>query len=217
MKTATAAHLRAIDQAAITDYGIPGIVLMENAGSAVAAVAESLMPAQAPDQKQLISIVCGAGNNAGDGFVVGRHLHNHGFRIEMVLLREPALLKGDARTAFTAIQRMKLPVRSFGCHTPLTEARLIIDALLGTGTRGDVTGAFRAAIEAINAAQRPVLAIDIPSGIDADTGQVLGVAVAAHTTVTLCVHKPGLLTRPGAREAGNIICVDIGIPVELLP
>ena len=206
LKSVTAAQMRDIDRKATDELGIPSIVLMENAGRSVAEAAKAF-------GKGKIAVVCGSGNNGGDGFVAARFLSNWGFEVELVLVKPPETLKGDSLTNFKITRNLRLQALLYGSHTPLNKFNLIIDALLGTGTKGEIKDLYRSAIEEINNSARKVLSVDIPSGLDADTGELLGAAVKADTTVTMFLPKKGLLVSRALPFTGKLIVADIGIPL----
>lgn len=215
MKIVTAEEMRRIDEAAINDYGIPGMVLMENAGLRVLEAVGELAGNEAR-----IVVMCGRGNNGGDGLVVARHLYNRGARVTVVLLAAATDLRGDAQANLTIAQRLGVPI----IESPPTrvlnrlaeDADLIVDGILGTGARGAIRGLSLAAIRAIRRCKGRVVAIDIPSGVSGDDGSVLGEAVRADVTVTFALPKIGLYTYPGRAYCGNIQVADIGIPRALL-
>ncbi len=219
MRVVTSAQMRELDRRTIEEIGIPGAVLMENAGRGAASV---LLASFAGLREGPVAVVCGQGNNGGDGFVVARVLAQRGIAAKVFILAPPERLTGDARLYFDVLRKMEVPVESLA-ETGVTarvrrqwrEASCIVDALFGTGLARPVSGLYRNAIEAIGSSGRPVLAVDIPSGIDADTGRILGVAVKAQCTATFGFPKRGLFIHPGADHAGRIECVDIGIPAGL--
>lgn len=202
---------------------MPGIVLMENAGRAVAEAALQVLDG-AEEGSGRILVVCGKGNNGGDGFVAARHLQNWGFLVSVWLSHPVEEVKGDARTNLEIVLKMKgLPVRIITPESSWEEFRaslpgaaLIVDALLGTGLTRPVGPPMDAMVGAINESGRPVLSIDVPSGLDADTGEVLGCCVRAARTVTLALMKKGLLERRGPEMAGALSVADIGLPADLL-
>jgi len=207
---------RRIDQAAMRDYAIPGILLMENAGRSVSdSISREYKPCK-------VLIFAGKGNNGGDGLVVARHLTNRGYSVQVVLLEDPALLKSDPLLNFSIMDKMKIPWVRMGAvfeekvSISCQESELVVDAIFGIGINSPVSGVFERAIRIINGSQRPVVSIDIPSGLDADTGQVHGVAVKATKTVTLVLPKRGLFEGEGPQHSGEIEVADIGIPRELL-
>lgn len=218
MKLCTAAQMREIDRCAIHEYGIPSLLLMENAGRAVAGrVAELLYDGRG----RRVVVLCGKGNNGGDGFVIARHLHTRGYDVCCLLAGEPDSLLGDARTNLDLAQKFGVPLQSFSAGTEaltaqLQGADLVIDALLGTGSQGEPRGPIGAAITALAVANRPTLAVDIPSGLDADTGQLANAHVRAVETVTFGLPKIGLASFPGRGAAGQITVADISLPLPLL-
>jgi hydroxyethylthiazole kinase-like uncharacterized protein yjeF len=212
--------IRQFDRHAIEDLGIPGIVLMENAGRQIAAAARDMIQGTA-DPK--VVILAGRGNNGGDGFVVGRHLAMDGLRADVILLAAREQVRGEAATNLEILERMGFEIRALDGRPQriiaqleplLAAADLIVDALLGTGTRGEIRQPYADVIDAVNAAARPVLAVDIPSGLDCDTGRPLGPTIRATRTVTMAALKAGF-AQPGAAECtGEVILADIGVPVE---
>jgi NAD(P)H-hydrate epimerase len=213
--------MRAIDRWAIEDAGVPGIELMERAGTGVARAAERLA-GSAP-----VAVVCGKGNNGGDGLVAARLLREAGHRVTVVCVAPPEEFSGDARTNLERLPG-EGPVRLNGApwaqagEAPpgtadsgagaLAGAGVLVDALLGTGFAGEPRGEVAAAIDAVNELGCPVVAVDVPSGVDASTGVVAGRAVRASLTVTFHAAKPGLWVHPGKAYAGEIETIDIGIP-----
>jgi len=214
--------MRAVDRWAIEERGIDGLELMERAGAGVADAVERL----APDGP--VTVVCGKGNNGGDGLVVARLLRQAGRPVAVVCLAPAEQLSGDARTNLERLPG-EPPLRpdggSWGAgQEPPAESgavalaqadapdAVLVDALLGTGFEGEPRGAVAAAIEAINDARRPVVSVDVPSGVDASTGVVAGAAVSASVTVTFHAAKPGLWIMPGKAHAGAVHTIDIGIP-----
>ena len=208
----TREQVRDVDRRAIDEYGLPGLVLMENAGRNSAEWLRSLGIAGC------VVICCGKGNNAGDGFVIARHLENAGVDARILLCVRPSSLSDDAATNFHVLQRAKsrlvFPPVDWGSE--LAHADWIVDALLGTGTQGVVREPFVTAIAAINGANRKVFAVDLPSGLDCDTGTPLGCCVQADYTATFVAKKPGF-DLPGAAEwTGQVRVIDIGVPHALL-
>jgi hydroxyethylthiazole kinase-like uncharacterized protein yjeF len=200
MRLLTVAAMRQVDAAAI-EGGTPGLVLMEAAGAAVAARARARLPAGGR-----ILILCGPGNNGGDGFVAARLLAQAGYAVDLAHLGDRAALKGDAARAAKAWTG---PV---GTADPaaLPACDLVIDALFGAGLARDLDGAARGLVEAVNAGRAPVLAVDVPSGVDGDTGAVRGAAIRAVETVTFVALKPGHLLEPGRSLCGQLSLADIG-------
>ncbi len=205
--------VRAVDRAAIEEYGIPGIVLMENAARSLAAEALKMLATQRSPATVLI--ICGSGNNGGDGYALARHLHNAGCLPILVSLGEPAP-GTDASVNCEICRKLALRERAPDAPDLLADADLIVDAIFGTGLARPVKGAAAEMIERINAAEAPVLAVDVPSGLDCDTGRELGAAVKATRTVTFVGPKSGF-GEPGARQyTGTVVVADIGAPVELV-
>ena len=214
-------QVREVDRRAIEDYRIPGIVLMENASLALfRAVNERLAALLIPR----VVIVAGSGNNGGDGFALARHLHNAQVELTILLAADPAKISGDALTNLEIIKQMHLDLRVLSqdpaglaqLQAELARADLLIDALLGTGLSGEVRGFYRQVIESLNSSGKEILAVDIPSGLDCDTGKPLGLAVKAETTVTFVARKKGFDT-PGAQTyTGQVIVGNIGAPRELI-
>lgn len=217
MKIVTAEQMREIDRKAIEERGLPGLTLMENAGRAVADAALRITEGY-PDRP--ILVVCGRGNNGGDGFVAARHLAEMGRTVRVFLASPPAEITGDARHNLDRLAAVGLSPQPISDPEPLTrscdQAGLIVDALLGTGLSGKVKGLAGQLIEAMVKCGRPVLAVDIPSGLDADTGEPLGLAVRAQETVTMGLPKLGLFLHPGADHAGRVTVADIGFPADLI-
>jgi len=187
--------------------GTRGLVLMERAGRAIAHVAGTMAPVGGR-----IFIVCGPGNNGGDGFVAARILLGRGFRVSLALLGDRDRLTGDAFAAAALWTGAVLSPDDAG----LGSCDLIIDALFGAGLSRPVEGEAANLVTAINASEKPVLAVDIPSGIDGNTGQVRGLAVRAKKTVTFFRQKPGHVLYPGRKACGDVIIADIGIPAKIL-
>ena len=208
------AELRSLDQRAIEEYGLPGIVLMENAGRNAAAVLRR-RGASTP-----VVICCGKGNNGGDGLVIARHLDAAGIGVRLLFAVDPATVTGDAAINLGVIQASGLALTwvqtAEEWSTELSAATWIVDALLGTGLTGPVRAPFVAPIAAINAAGQPVLAVDLPSGFDADAGRPWGDCVRATETVTFAARKLGF-DQPDALEwTGPVTVCDIGAPRQLL-
>ncbi len=217
MRPMTRDEVRDVDRRAIEEFGIPGLVLMENAGRGAADIAQAMLSGIDASR---IAILCGKGNNGGDGFVMARHLRNRGFPVETFYTgKADAAGDGDAAMNLRIVQKIGLPLEevltaddaaALGERFDLYD--LIIDALLGTGLTGEPREPARTLIEAVNASGNLVLAVDIPSGLDCDTGEPLGVAVNATRTATFAANKVGF-TKPQARAyCGRVTVVDIGCP-----
>ncbi len=211
-------EVRSVDRQSIDDHHIPSIVLMENAArSFVDAIGDTLPVAGT------IAILCGSGNNGGDGFAIARHLHNRGHSVRIVLAVPPEKLKGDALANWRIIESMGLDVcpaehASADGVVILRGAALVIDALFGTGLSRPIDEAFHPLIEACNEGDRsrPVIAVDVPSGLDCDTGEPLGVCVRATRTITFAAEKAGFSNPRSAAFTGNVLVGDIGCPRELI-
>ena len=210
-------QIRALDELAIRRLGIPGIVLMENAGRGCA---ELIYETLAAPKMGRVVVLCGPGNNGGDGFVIARHLHNAGVYVDVVLAKPAEKSTGDAGTNLRILEHMGLDlIRAFEpsgrerAANAITKADIVVDALLGTGSTGAPRGVIAQLIDAANAAPRAKrIAIDIPSGLDADLGVAQQPCFRADATVTLVAPKIGF-SSPGAREfVGRIVVADIGAP-----
>jgi hydroxyethylthiazole kinase-like uncharacterized protein yjeF len=215
-------QVRELDRRAIHTHGVPGVLLMENAGRGATDVLErELLRGSARGRRAVI--VCGTGNNGGDGFVIARHLTVRGAVPMVFLAGEAHRVVGDARThldAWIGIGGTLCEMAPGSALTPLIDAMqnadVVVDALFGTGLDRAIDGWFADVIEAVNACRAPRLAVDLPSGLDADTGTALGAAIDARVTATFAFRKLGLLTPNGARLAGRVYIVDIGVPGALV-
>jgi NAD(P)H-hydrate epimerase len=200
-----------VDARAAREFGVPALLLMENAGRAVAERSAIRLPR--PGDR--VVIVCGKGNNGGDGFAAARHLAARGASVRCVLAADRETLTGDARTNLDIALRWNIPVDPLPSdHLP--DAELYVDALLGTGSRGAPRGPAALAIRALARRAEPVVAIDVPSGVDADTGFAHPDHVRAVETVMFGLPKAGLLQQPGRRLAGDLVLAHIGLPPPLL-
>jgi NAD(P)H-hydrate epimerase len=231
MKLPNAAEMQGLDKSAIVDYHIPGIVLMENAGLGTVRMMEQELGDPA---NSFALIFIGPGNNGGDGLVIGRHLHQRGCKPIFFFLVNPDTLKGDAAANMTIVKKLRLPF-----HIIDSEARVetlpvlykqflnrgipcfaIVDAIFGTGLKRPIIGHFANAIQFINDSESvrgiPVVAVDIPSGMDSDNGKVLGTSLRAEFTATYGCPKPGHVLHHGPEYSGKITVIDIGIPPEAM-
>ncbi len=210
----TRQQVREVDRLAIESYGLPGIVLMENAARAVTESAWELL-GQRPGGSALI--LCGSGNNGGDGLAVGRHLHNRGVHVQIGLLGDPGAYRGDAKINYDVVRKMGLPMGQASAEW-IAQQRcdLIIDALFGTGLMQSPRPPFEQIAEAVNRHPSPVLAVDLPSGLDCDTGQPLGPCIRAVRTVTFVAEKVGFAAPQAAEYTGIVTVGDIGCPRELI-
>ncbi len=211
-------EVRRVDAWAIEEIGVPGVVLMENAGRSCAElIREKLAGVENPG----VCIFCGTGNNGGDGYVIARHLLNAGVRVRVVLCGEREKVRGDARINLEILERLGHDVEpldpgaedlSTYVQAFASDADLIVDALFGTGLHGELNKESQSLIEAINHLGRPILAVDIPSGLDCDTGARLGTAIRASWTVTFVAVKKGFLASAEAgRYPGEIYVASIGV------
>jgi NAD(P)H-hydrate epimerase len=204
---------RDLDRRASEEFGMPGIALMENAGRGAADYLISL------NVKNPVVICCGKGNNAGDGFVIARHLDNHSIPVKVLLFSAAEELRGDAEVNYNIIAKSKLNIidcRHKNFENELKNAEWIVDALFGTGLVGEVKSPFDNIIKIINESNKKILAVDIPSGLDCDTGRPLGIAIKAYATVTFATLKKGFTDPEAKKYLGTVQVVDIGIPKILL-
>jgi NAD(P)H-hydrate epimerase len=208
----TRAQSRAIDRIAVEKYHIPSIVLMENAARAAVDLVNQLIshePAQ-------VKILCGPGNNGGDGLAIARHLHNRGHGIRILLLADPAKYKGNALINWKIIEAMQIPTAPLTTAS-ISNADLLIDALFGTGLTEAPRPPFGEIAAAVNESRIPILSIDIPSGLDCDTGLPLTLSTlrAAHT-ITFVAEKIGFANSAAKQYLGQITVADIGCPKECI-
>jgi len=204
-----AADVRALDLLAIKECGIPGIELMNRAGSAVF----DELCIRWPDARNII-VICGAGNNAGDGYVVARLAHEKGYSVRLVSMIDPEELKDDAATAWGAARAAGLLTEAFDVDA-LSRSDVVVDAIFGTGLNRDVEGRWAEIIDVINASTVPVLAIDIPSGLNADNGTLMGHAIRAAATVSFIGLKQGMFTAAGVDCCGVIGFDDLAVPASV--
>lgn len=215
IKIITSAQMQALDRRTITEARIPGTTLMERAGTGVVACLEQTLGSP---RGKIVTVLCGKGNNGGDGFVVARLLHRRQAKVRVLTLASVSELSRDAATMCRQFTRIagKSAVRPYSSKSQaqllLRDSDIIVDALFGTGLSSDVSGRYAEAIDSINEANRQVVAVDLPSGLHADTGMILGRAVRATLTVTFGLPKLGLYQNHGIDLAGLVTVVDIGIP-----
>lgn len=219
MKVLTAVQMQAVDRQTIDEIGIPGVVLMENAGRGVADEIEQRF-ASADSPRALI--MAGKGNNGGDGYVIARHLLDYGWTVHVLALAERDAIKGDAAVHLRALENCEGHVdfvadeeALLGALAGVGDLTVLVDALFGTGLTKPVQGVNLKAIEWLNQQSSPVVAVDIPSGIDASTGRVMGTAVNATLTVSFAFPKVGQVSYPGAGLAGELVVTNIGIPTQV--
>lgn len=216
-KFMTRDEVRAFDFHAINNLGIPGVVLMENAGRTCAEfIIEKLKDIKAPK----VCIFCGTGNNGGDGYVIARHLSNKNFKIKVAICGDKKKIKGDAKINLDILERMGESIECFDLvkeniderfENLINGSEMIVDALFGTGLNGQLRGEYAKLINIINNANLPILAVDIPSGLDCDTGELLGAAVKANYTVTFVAVKKGFISKKASLYTGQVIVASIGI------
>jgi NAD(P)H-hydrate epimerase len=208
---------RRVDRIAVEEFGFTGLVLMENAGRGVADVLCRLGIAGP------VVLCCGKGNNAGDGFVIARHLDLRGYKARVLLWAKPEELTGDAAANYHILAKTDVPIEVFGVE--YDEARLagciegaawIVDGLLGTGARGEPRSPLNAVIDRLNAAATPKLAIDLPSGLDCDTGRPARHTIRAAETCTFVTAKIGFLASEAAPYIGRLHVLDIGTPRKIV-
>lgn len=217
-RVVTAAEMREMDRVTIEDAGVAGVVLMETAGRATAEIAREL----ADDDAGPIVILCGRGNNGGDGFVVARTMQQWGYEVLCLLASRREAVSGEALTQLDIADTLGVSIIETeggldeDAEMALASAGLVVDALLGTGLSSDVGGVMSELIDIVNDMEVPVLGVDVPSGICADTGRVLGCAMVCDVTVTFGCLKRGLTVYPGAGFAGDVIVADIGIPTDVM-
>jgi NAD(P)H-hydrate epimerase len=216
MYLVTADEMREMDRRTIESFGLPGRILMENAG--LGATRFFLKRFKDIENKR-IGVVAGRGNNGGDGFVMARYLAQRGMAVTVYLLSERKKVAGDAAANLSLLPSLNVPViempdpQSFSAHkTAMRHEAIWIDAILGTGLRSDVKGFFREVIDFLNHLNRPIFAVDIPSGLDSDTGRPCGTCIRADATATFAFAKTGHFLLPGADYTGNLKIVEIGIP-----
>jgi NAD(P)H-hydrate epimerase len=213
----TADEMRSIDQETIRHH-VDGLTLMEHAGKGVT---EEMLEALRPRKTSTIVIVCGKGNNGGDGFVVARHLKKRGYRVKVHLVGKPAEVKGDALVNLKRCRKLGIRINQLDkavtdrLEGDLDKANIIVDAIFGTGFEGSPRGLAREVIDLINLSGAPKVAIDIPSGVNSSTGEA-NLAIGADLTVTMALPKRGHMLYPGKALTGNLVACDIGVPPEVV-
>jgi NAD(P)H-hydrate epimerase len=220
MRILNAAQMREADRYTIEEIGIPSLVLMENAGRQVVAAIEASFEAALHGR---VAVLCGRGNNGGDGFVVARTLQQRGIDTAVFVIGAVADVRGDARINLDILGRLGVTVveindeQSWELHfSEISQCSLIIDAIFGTGLRSPLGGMMETVVADVNAADIPIVAIDLPSGISADTAHLIGDCIDASMTVTLAAPKLPLILPPGEAYAGDVVIADIGIPYEVI-
>jgi NAD(P)H-hydrate epimerase len=216
MKIVTARQMQQIDQEAINNYGIPGIILMENAGLQVVNEIDKHF---SPLSTKKIAIVAGRGNNGGDGFVIARHLYNRGSKVKIYLLCKQVQVRGDARINLDIIAKMGLEIKevlSLNQREDFGSFDLLVDAIFGTGLTSAAEGLHQEIISAMNSSGKPIISIDIPSGLSADSSELIGPHIKADFTVSFGLPKLGLHLYPAANHIGKLTIAEISIPKPLL-
>ena len=209
-------EIRAVDRRLIDEWGVPGVVLMENAGRNAALAIEVFLGGL---KGRRVAVVAGAGNNGGDGFVIARHVVVRGGSATVFLVADTAALSGDAAVHFAILPHVGVAVRHCGGEelsrlaAALRDFDVVVDALGGTGISGALHGDLAEAVRQINVAGRRVVAVDIPTGLDCDLGTAAGAAVEAALTVTMHARKKGFDAPDADRYTGRVVVVDIGVPL----
>ncbi len=223
MQYLTVKKINRIDRLASEKYGIPSIILMENAGRSVAEETIKTLKRKKPAKTQKIAVLCGSGKNGGDGFVAARYLYNYGYQVKVYLLKNPNNISGDTLTNYTILKKIGVetklisPSKLNSLSSELKKANCIIDAIFGTGIKGKVTGLPAQIIKMVNQTKKvitskPVISVDLPSGLDGDTGFPLGKCVKTTVTVTMGYPKKGFLNPEAKKYLGKLIIADIGYP-----
>jgi hydroxyethylthiazole kinase-like uncharacterized protein yjeF len=220
MHIVTASQMQEMDRRTIQEFGIPGRVLMENAGRGAVRIFLERLYRRGPGR---VGVLAGRGNNGGDGFVMARYLAHRRIDVKVFLLAKAARVQGDAAANLKLLAASNVPVieipdeKAFAAQLgDMQHQRYWIDALLGTGLNADVRDYYRRVIDFINNCNRPVLAVDIPSGLNADTGQPWGTCIRAAATATFAFAKIGHVIYPGAQYCGPVAVIDIGIPPAMI-
>lgn len=216
-KIVSGTQIQIFDKLAIENYGIPSIVLMENAGRAVAHETLNILKGK---RNASVSVVCGTGNNGGDGLVAARHLENAGIETHIFLIGKSVALKNDAAVNYKIFKKLKHPIQETPIFNSIllkhiTKSDVVIDAMFGVGVNRMLGEPYKSYIEGINQKSRFTISIDVPSGLDATTGEIYGSCIKAHTTVTFTFLKRGLIKGQGSKQSGKVIVADIGIPLKL--
>jgi len=220
MRVLNSAQMREADRRTIDDIGIPSLVLMENAGRQTVAAMEAV---HSDLSERQVAVLCGRGNNGGDGFVVARTLAQRGVDVSVFLLGRVADVRGDARTNLEILGRLGITVvevadsQAWELHfSEVSDCTLIVDAIFGTGLNAPLSGLIESVVADVNASGIPIVAIDLPSGLSADSPEPIGPSIEAGLTVTLAAPKLPLVLPPAEMRAGDIVIADIGIPGEVL-
>ncbi len=218
MKYITSQAMREIDKRTQEEFGISAIVLMENAGREAFRVALDML---SKEENKRVICVCGKGNNGGDGFVCARHLINNGVDTDIFLLGEPDGLKGNAKINYNILGKMGKTIKILKTDgdleflkSGLKKAQLLIDAIFGIGLSAEVKEPYRSVINLINQSGKPILALDVPSGLDATDGKMLGACIKATETISFAFPKTGFTKNDGPLHIGRLITADISIPIN---
>ena len=222
MKFLSCQQCREADRIAIEELGFPSLKLMENAGLGCADAMIELKVAGK------VVVLCGRGNNGGDGFVIARHLHEHGIAVKVILLANASTISGDARENLDRLKLLDLPIIELPIDSNADQVKdilmsrdrdppgMIVDAMLGTGARGRLRPPYDEVVKTCNTLEATRIAVDLPSGLDGDTGQVANDAFRAHLTCTFIAAKHGMNTDNGRHYCGDVRLIDIGLPKEAL-
>ena len=220
IKSATVKEIQELDRKAIQDHGVESLFLMENAGRAVA---QEAMKVLKDKRNKRIAVLCGKGNNGGDGFVAARYLINKGYEVKKILVGQVKEITSDAYTNLDLLLKLNQEIieipdeKTFRIKKQkLKGPALIIDALLGVGLNGEVRQPFKTVIEFLNKSKKSIISIDVPSGLDVDKGIPLGSCIKADKTITFSLAKKGFFINQGPEFVGKLKVVDIGIPKRLL-
>ncbi len=218
VKSVTTKQIQDLDRFAINQIGISSLALMETAGRHIADV---ICKNVARIEKPLVVIVCGIGNNAGDGFVAARHLLNRDVRLKVLCIGSSKKIKSDALCNYKALENCGVDIKQFkkidsSFHLLMKGADIVVDAILGVGLNREIQEPFYSIIEEMNISARFVLSVDVPSGLDATTGNIYGICVKAKSTVTFSYSKKGFGLKEGPAYVGRLSVVDIGIPKKTL-
>ena len=220
MMLVTANEMQQMDRRTIEEFGMPGMVLMENAGRGATRFLLDCFP---DIEKKKVGVLAGRGNNGGDGFVIARYLKQNGIAVHVYLLAEPKKVRGDAAANLAFLKPLDVPVVEIPDEASFTLIKsqmigvdLWVDAILGTGLKSNVRGYFKTVINYINGLSKPVFAVDIPSGLNSDTGQPCGICIRAKATATFAFAKTGQMVHPGSEYTGDLKVIDIGIPPHIV-
>lgn len=217
-KAVTVRQIQNLDKMVIEEYGIPSVVLMENAGRCVALEIIALLKKK---KSPFVSVFCGLGNNAGDGFVVARHLMGAGIKIKVFIVGKAEQLKADAALNCRILKKLRCPVKEINTVKEKAvrdafKADIIVDAIFGVGLNREIFEPFSGVINELNKKAKYIVAVDIPSGLNGTTGKIHGICVKAGTTVTFSFVKKGFLKADGPGHTGKVVVADIGMPVRCI-